>query len=307
MKKASFALLSVCCFVLFFCTISWSESLPFMPKHLAKPFSEVKQKVVLDEAIQLYSLFAESDYSLDRVHDKKSLPKLFVANLPPDLNKLTVPQKTSLFIRLLLTSVIDVNQQILAVRKELEVLANKKNKGEALTSKEQEWLKTVAADHGGHPENFEELLYRVDIIPVGLIMAQGIDESGWGTSHFAIDGNALYGQHLSSHSKGDYLTTPGGHVKVAAFDNLYHSTASYIHNLNSTRAYESLRKERAALRAKHGRITGDHLAGALIHYSERGQHYVDTLRWLIKHYKLDDLNEISFNETSEPTLISFKR
>ena len=307
MQKLSSAFIFSCCFLLFFLNLSWSDVLPEMPEHLATPFSGVEHHVNLNDAMQLHSLFENNNYTLDRVLQKSELPPIYVANLPPDLNKLSIPQKTSLFIRLLLTSVVDVNKEILAVRKELETLVSKKNKGIALNAKEEDWLKTVAGDHGGHHENLEDLLYRVDIIPVGLIMAQAIDESGWGTSHFAIEGNALYGQHLASHSQGAYLTTPGGHVKVAAFDNLYHSTASYIHNLNSTRAYDKLRSERAALRATHGQITGDHLAGSLIHYSERGQHYVDTLRWLIQHYKLDELNSIDFDHRSQAMLVSFER
>ena len=39
-----------------------------------------------------------------------------------------------------------------------------------------------------------ELLMRVDIVPPSLALAQAADESGWGTSRFAEQGNSLFGQ-----------------------------------------------------------------------------------------------------------------
>lgn len=284
-----------------------AEALPGLPEYLARPFAEVDQRIVMEDAHHLHSYFEETAYDLDKVRNEKVVPQIFVKNLPPDLNKLPVPHKTSLFIRLLLSSVVDVNNQILAVRSELQLLADKKAKGVVFTAEEQRWLEQVAADHDGHHTEIDVLLDRVDIIPVGLIMAQAIDESGWGTSHFAIAGNALYGQHLASNSNSKFLTTPGGKVKVAAFDNLYHSTASYIHNLNRTSAYDKLRTIRSDLRKKHGHLTGHHLAEALLHYSERGQHYVDELRWLIKHYRLDELNTVQLAQVDNSTLLSFNR
>ena len=94
---------------------------------------------------------------------------------------------------------------------------------------------------------------------------------------------------------------------MATFDNLYHSTVSYIHNLNTTNAYQNLRSDRAAIRLKHGKITGNLLADALLSYSERGQHYINTLQLLIKHYALDDFNNIAFEKNGPPTLISIEQ
>ncbi len=284
-----------------------ADALPGLPEYLAFPFAGVRNHQALSSAVELELFFENAGYKLERVRKEQGLPQLYVANLPPDLNGLTVPQKTSLFTRLLLTSAVRVNSDILAVRNELNLLADKQKKGIKFSAQEQRWLVKVAADHRGDPDKLQDLLYRVDTLPVGLIMAQAIDESGWGTSRFAIAGNALYGQHLSKNSKGTFLTTPGGHVRVASFDNLYHSTAGYIHNLNTTKAYDRLRADRAEIRRKHGKLTGYHLAGALLHYSARGQHYVDTLRWLIKHYKLDELDNIQLDNRNPGTLIKFQR
>jgi len=151
------------------------------------------------------------------------------------------------------------------------------------------------------------LTKRIAILPVDLVVAQAIDESGWGTSHFARAGNALYGQHLASHSKGSFLTTNGDHVKVATFDNLYHSTASYLHNINTTKAYAALRDDRAVIRKKHGQLNGYHLAGALEQYSVRGQHYVKTLRWLMQHYQLEELVDVKLGKNDSSLLVIFPK
>ena len=284
-----------------------ANELPGLPAHLSNPFRQAESQMMVNSADELKKIFDDKEYRLERIHSQKQLPQIFTTNLPPDLNKLLVSDKTSLFIRLLLPSVVKVNNDILAVRKELLQLKAKTDKGEKLAQEEASWLNSIAEDYHGSPENLNDLQERIDILPVGLVMAQAIDESGWGTSHFAIADNALYGEHLSKTSKGTYISTPDGHVRVASFDNLYHSTANYIHNLNTTKAYQEFRDNRAAKRMKHGELKGEHLADALLHYSVRGQHYVETLKWLIKHYKLDELNSITFNESSPFTLIKLAK
>jgi uncharacterized FlgJ-related protein len=284
--------------------ICFAASLPGLPEHLTKPFRLAKRQYMAS-AVDLQRLFAENHCEIAVIRQSRQLPSIFVANLPPDLNALPVHQKTSLFIRLLLTSVVKVNDNIMAVRIEIKRLATKQQQGSPLSMREQEWLAGVAADYYCDVSQFSELLQRIDILPVSLILAQAIDESGWGTSHFAKKGNALYGQHLASHSKGTFLTTPGGHVKIATFDNLYHGTASYIHNINTTRAYAAHRDERAKFRAQHGYLSGDHLAGTLGHYSVRGQHYVKTLRWLMQHYQLAELDNAKLVEKESSLLVIF--
>lgn len=298
--------LLLCILLLCHPSLTLSDELPNLPKQLTAPYQNITNHVKLSSAVGLELFLDKAGYSLKQTHQAHVAPQLFIANLPPDLNQLAVNNKTDLFIRSLLTSVIKVNTDILAVRKEVKALALKSDKGKLLTTDEELWLQGIAISFHTDPTNFQDLLTRIDILPVGLVMAQAIDESGWGTSHFAIVGNALYGQHLGKGSKGAFITTPGGHVKVTSFDNLYHSTASYVHNLNTTKAYQDLRNERAAMRLRHGKITGYYLADALLGYSELGQHYVDTLKWLIKHYDLDDFNGIRFQKRDQPTLITIE-
>ena len=45
-------------------------------------------------------------------------------------------------------------------------------------------------------DSLDALLIKVDTIPVSLALAQAVIESGWGTSRFAYEGNALFGQYV---------------------------------------------------------------------------------------------------------------
>jgi len=194
-----------------------------------------------------------------------------------------------------------VNKQISAVRHDVITLS-KQPKSE-WSKTETVWLQDLMTSYDIKSNTIDDLLLRLDIIPVGMVLAQGIDESGWGTSYFAVKGNGLYGEHLSSKG-GKYLSTPGGHVKVAAFDNLFAGTARYMYNLNTTSAYKDLWKLRQQLRAE-GKLSGYELVESLSHYSTRGEAYVENLQALIKHHKLDSFDKVTF-DNSTPVRVRFE-
>lgn len=280
-----------CCSLLVSSFTLASDKLPLSPDQLSQPYPDIAV-TTLHSAPELIAVFKQHDYQLEKTANSSKLPAYFIENLPDDLNSLPVQQKTSGFIRLLLPTIQAVNDQILAVRHQVEVLANKETT--EWSSNEKQWIKQLYASYNVKSGDIQQLLLHIDIIPVGMVLAQGIDESGWGTSHFAIKGNSLYGEHLPAHG-GKYLTTPGGHVKVAAFDNLYQGTASYMHNLNTTGAYKELWNLRHQLR-KQNNLTGYELVQALSHYSTRGEAYVDNLRALITHHKLDSFDNVELDK-----------
>jgi len=129
------------------------------------------------------------------------------------------------------------------------------------------------------------LLERIDVIPTSLILAQSAEESGWGTSRFVRQGNALFGQWAWGDDEG---IVPKGreegktHV-IKAFGSLMDSVRAYARNINSHPAYQSLRERRAALRADGQMITGWELAETLTKYSERGAEYVDSIHAFDMH------------------------
>lgn len=279
-----------CCAIIIASTAFASTPLPASPERITQPYPNITVNT-LSSAKELIEQFETNDYQLNKVKADGQLPHYFIENLPNDLNSLPVQQKTSGFIRLLLPTIKAVNDQILEVRTKLISLSLQPTTN--WSDEEQQWVTALMKSYDVKSNDIQQLLLHVDIIPIGMVLAQGIDESGWGTSHFAVAGNSLYGEHLPAHG-GKYLTTPGGHVKVAAFDNLYSGTASYIHNLNTTRAYKELWRLRQQLREQNN-LNGHQLVQALDHYSTRGQAYVDNLRALIKHHQLDSFDNVTFN------------
>lgn len=267
--------------------------LPISPEKIHNPYPEVKV-TTLNSAQSLINQFKLHQYQLANVSSTDRIPAFFVENLPSDLNSLPVQEKISGFIRLLLPTIIEVNKRISAVRNDVITLS-KQPKSE-WSKEETVWLNELMTSYDIKSSRIDDLLLRLDIIPVGMVLAQGIDESGWGTSYFAVNGNSLYGEHLSSKG-GKYLSTPGGHVKVAAFDNLFTGTARYMYNLNTTSAYKDLWILRKKL-SREGKLSGYELVEALSHYSTRGDAYVENLQSLIKHHQLDGFDNIEFNNTA---------
>lgn len=267
--------------------------LPISPEKIHNPYPEVKV-TTLNSAQSLINQFKLHQYQLTNVSSTDQIPAFFVENLPSDLNSLPVQEKISGFIRLLLPTIIEVNKRISAVRNDVITLS-KQPKSE-WSKEETVWLNELMTSYDIKSNRIDDLLLRLDIIPVGMVLAQGIDESGWGTSYFAVKGNGLYGEHLSSKG-GKYLSTPGGHVKVAAFDNLFAGTARYMYNLNTTSAYKDLWILRKKL-SREGKLSGYELVEALSHYSTRGDAYVENLQSLIKHHQLDGFDNIEFNNTA---------
>lgn len=245
--------------------------------------------------------------SLDRVIASRVSPAVYSENLPPNLGSLVSEGKASLFISLVLPNVLRVNEEIRATRKEMLSLLAKRDRFQRLTAKEQWWLNRLARQYGCNPDDADELRLRVDTVPVALALAQAITESGWGTSRFAQTGNALYGQHLSGNSTGEYILSRNGSVKMAAFPSIYDATRSYMHTLNKVRAYTDLRRQRADLRARGIKVTGGELAGELTRYSEIGARYTSDLRYIITRYELERLNGVKLARWDNGRVVRFER
>ncbi|MDD9173615.1 glucosaminidase [Aliivibrio finisterrensis] len=278
---------------------TFAADLPISPEKIIAPYPEVKV-TTLESAQSLINEFKQHQYQLANVNKTDQIPSFFVENLPSDLNSLPVQEKISGFIRLLLPTIIEVNKRISTVRH--DVIALSKQPKSEWSKEETVWLNDLMTSYDIKSNNIDDLLLRLDIIPVGMVLAQGIDESGWGTSYFAVKGNGLYGEHLSSKG-GKYLSTPGGHVKVAAFDNLFAGTARYMYNLNTTSAYKDLWTLRQKL-STEGKLSGYELVESLSHYSTRGDAYVENLQSLIKHHQLDSFDNVEFDNTA-PVRIRF--
>lgn len=152
-----------------------------------------------------------------------------------------------------------------------------------------------AADHAYLLEAGERLMLKLDVVPPSLALAQSANESAWGRSRFASEGNNYFGQWCFSEGCGIVPTgrPEGESYEVRSFDSVADSVRGYILNLNRHWAYERLRALRAQQRRLGEQITGVHLAGGLERYSARGFDYIDELRSMIWVNDFDKLDSTS--------------
>ena len=240
--------------------------------------------------------------------DQLDVPHAMITGINPrwrqTAQEMPVPQKKEIFYRLMLPLIMHANQMVMDRREGLIEAKAMLNDGQPLDAEALEQIRegavllrvtdveSAAALTADDPELvpvIDELLYKLDIVPNGLALGQAAYESGYGTSRFAVEGNALFGQWTYG-GKGlvpEQQRKNLGDHRIATFDWPFDSVRGYFINLMSHPAYEDFRKLRARLRAEGKPLTSLELADGLIRYSERGQEYVDTLKGIIRVNKLD--------------------
>jgi uncharacterized FlgJ-related protein len=196
--------------------------------------------------------------------------------------------------------ILHSNELILKDRKRLESIRKSVQQNATLTEMEKVWIKKLATTY--KVKTFEdqeiksvldELWLKVDIIPPSLALAQGAEESGWGTSRFAAAGNAIYGQWTWGKNaiRPQQQRTELGNYGIAAFASLQESVSAYMLNLNTHTAYAELRTKRVELRKGGKKITGSVLSETLTKYSERGEEYVKTLQLMMDYNRLNPVDD----------------
>jgi len=199
-----------------------------------------------------------------------------------------VEVKKEIFYRTITPMVLYANELILDDRQALKEINEKLIKGKKLQTNDENYLQSKAQEYG--LDSTEDvtmqlalLLERVDIIPPSLALGQTAYESGYGTSRFAVEGNALFGQWTYSGNgmKPREHRASKGNYSVAAYKWPFDSVRSYMKNLNTHGAYQDLRDKRAELRRQGKDVSGLFLAETLGSYSEKGQEYVKTLKAII--------------------------
>ncbi len=253
---------------------------------------------------KLWDLFRELGYEIEGVRQHGRVPRLFLASLPADIHNLAgVSKRKITFIKSTLPLILHVNELILQDRQRLEDIRDRVAVGDELSADDSAWLEEIADLYGADRADPAALLKRVDIIPPSLAIAQAAEESGWGTSRFAREGNALFGQRAyKAHKKGivPHNRDEGKTFRVRAFDHLIDGVKAYAHNLNSHFAYKDFRAARAGMRAESGRVDGYRLAGALQRYSERGADYISTIRLIMRANTLRVLDRARLGKSAAP-------
>jgi Bax protein len=190
------------------------------------------------------------------------------------------------------------NAHIAETRRELlayaQILGAVTHADAALTDHEREGLRGLAAsykvDAGISSDKLilQELLLRVDVIPTSLVLAQAANESGWGTSRFALEGNNIFGQWCYQLGCGivPRQRANGAKHEVKRFDSIEAAIESYFRNINTHHLYSDFREKRARYRMLGWALDSVALAQALGRYSQRGENYIDELQTMIRQNKL---------------------
>lgn len=248
----------------------------------------------------LESAFEEESFRLEPVRaGEERVPRLMARAVPTDLEELVeVDRRKAVFFRMVLPLVLQANEQIRADRARIIDLQAALAAGEALKRDDALWLAGMFDQYGVETEDvpngdFETLLRRVDIIAPSLALAQAAIESGWGTSRFAREGNALFGQWVYDDDADGIVPAArpeGMSHRIRAFETPLQSVVAYMRNLNTHRAYRPMRDIRERLRRQGAPINGMTLAEGLESYSEKGREYIDMVRSMINANNLRPLD-----------------
>tara|TARA_Y100000590_G_scaffold325306_1_gene369045 strand:- start:922 stop:2115 length:1194 start_codon:yes stop_codon:yes gene_type:complete len=241
------------------------------------------------------NLFEDLNYDLKGIRAGQKVKPIYLTKLPKDLKTLgDTSQKRELFIKIILPLILDENEKITQDRKKLfKILGKSFN-----TVGERVWLKRRFKEYKIEDQDLSKLKMRMDIVPVSIALAQAANESGWGTSRFALEGNALFGQWTWS-KKGILPKNqdPNKTHKILQFQILKASVRAYKNNLNTHNAYQEFREARARLREQGGKINGLELTKYLKNYASIGVKYVEILDSIIQKNSLTDFDEANLLPT----------
>ena len=204
-----------------------------------------------------------------------TVPLKFARHIPANHFELTGDAQKQSFIKLLLPLILAANDELLQRREAIKsaVQADDRNNLD-------QWavLYRIDTKNSDNIELSKRLLRRVDTIPVALALSQAAVESGWGTSRFAQQGNALFGQRAWTESAGMRpLAASNERAVVRSFGSLLESVRAYMHNLNTHQNYKRFRDERYRIKQRTEEVKASHLAAYLDSYAEIGQAYVEKL------------------------------
>ena len=253
-------------------------------------FDELPEDTVRLSASTIEQLFKDTNYSLSEVRRTKKVKPIRLSLLPNEMKSIeNSGKRKSLFIKIILPLVLEENNRIIIDRKKLFSILNK-NKN---SKDEIKWLNQKFKQYGVVNKDLATLKVRMDIIPVSLAIAQAAKETGWGTSRFAIEGNALFGQWTWS---GEGIKPAGADTnatyKVMKFNVLKASVRAYQRNLNTHSSYKKFRFVRAQLRDDNKKLDSLKLAEYLDNYAQTGTEYTKVLKQIIQQNQLKDFDEV---------------
>jgi Bax protein len=252
-------------------------------------FDEQPTDTVRLSAATIEELFKSTDYNLEDVRKNKLVKPIALTLLPKEIKKIeNTKKRKDLFIKIILPLVIKENNYIKSDRNKLFSILNKSKN----TKIEKKWLESKFKQYGVVNNDLSTLKIRMDEVPISMTIAQAAKETGWGTSRFAQEGNALFGQWTWSGEGIKPLSAGDGTThKVMKFKVLQASIKAYQRNLNTHSSYKDFRSVRAELRDKGKKLDSIILSEYLIKYAETGKKYVKILQQIIRQNNLTDFDD----------------
>tara|TARA_B100001121_G_C18652659_1_gene604875 strand:- start:353 stop:1498 length:1146 start_codon:yes stop_codon:yes gene_type:complete len=265
-------------------------------------YGEVTEEDSLETGVRLkasvlYQLFEDTNYKLSDVRINKVAKPVEIGKLPYELKEIqSVKKRKELFIQIVLPLILEENNKILLDRKKLFAILNKNNN----SNSDNEWLIKKFNQYGVSNKDIPTLKRRMDIIPPSMAIAQAAKETGWGTSRFALEGNALFGQWTYT-DKGikPAAAEAGTTHKVMMFNVLKSSVRAYTRNLNTHKSYRKMRYIRAIQRDNKGNLNSLELVDYLDRYAETGKEYTIILKKIIDQNNLIDFDDVKILPNSE--------
>ena len=249
-------------------------------------------------ATTIEELFEDTKYNLKKVRETKLVNiGNSIDHLPKEIKNIeSTKKKKKLFIQIVLPLIIEENTKIKLDRKKLFVILNKSNNSE----REKKWLSDKFIQYGVKNKDLTTIKIRMDVIPVSLAIAQAAKETGWGTSRFAQEGNALFGQWTWS---GDGIkpaaVEKNAKHKVMRFKVLKASVRAYQRNLNTHPSYKNFRLKRAGQRDNNESLDSLELVNYLDKYAETGVEYTKVIKQIIKQNSLKDFDDVKILPTNK--------
>lgn len=280
----------------------------------ARLFAQVSEQGAGDGAIggvlmvtprdrqQMPGHFASLDYVIpahgETASEKMEIPRLYLRTLPHDLAAADSNwERKRDFIKVMLPLVLAGNEKILSDRQRAQRLEQHIRRGGGLYAVNRLWLINLAKhydidDFNPDTGDWADLLRRVDVVPPSLALAQAAKESGWGTSRFARQGNAVFGQWSWKPGSGliPASRAPQAEHEVRSFTQLSESVSAYLHNLNTHDYYTKFRTRRAEALKQGQKASGVDLARYLQRYSTDGDKYIADLCEIIQTNLLQHLD-----------------
>ena len=251
--------------------------------------NEKETDTVRLDASTIKQLYEDTNYKLDDIRKNKLVKPIALTLLPTEIKMIeNTKKRKELFIQIVLPLILQENNNIKLDRLRLFAIINKSNN----TKAEKKWLDKKYKQYGVPSKDLLTLKIRMDEIPVSLALAQAAKETGWGTSRFAQEGNALFGQWTWSGEglKPKEAERNEGH-KVMKFNILQASVRAYQRNINTHSTYKEFRLARAQLRDLGKPLDSIVLSEYLDEYAETGNQYVEVLKKIINQNNLKDFDD----------------